>query len=134
MGWTCIPDVDNSSSSGDTNQFAAPSVQLPTDKWLCKKMDKHWLKDIHQGHQRPVAIQTRPDDSEWSPPRGLPSNMQQVASTADRPICYKVQQQVDPVCVNQYQTPWLGQSTHSACLRRIWIHMPSHQWPSLGKW
>ena len=38
----------NSTSSADDNPFAAPkqqplgkiSVKLPTDEWLCKKMDK----------------------------------------------------------------------------------------------
>ena len=48
MGWTHIPDVDNSSSSAVDNPFAAPkqqplgkiSVKLPTDEWLYRKMDK----------------------------------------------------------------------------------------------
>ena len=46
MGWTHIPDVDNSST--DDNPFQAPkqqplgriSVKLPTDEWLCRKMNK----------------------------------------------------------------------------------------------
>ena len=48
MGWTHIPEMDNSSSSADNNPFRAPkqqplgqiSVKLPTDEWLCWKMDK----------------------------------------------------------------------------------------------
>ena len=48
MGWTHILDVDNSSSSADDNPFAASkqqplgriSVKLPTDEWLCRRMDK----------------------------------------------------------------------------------------------
>ena len=44
MGWTHIPDMDTSSSSADDNPFQAPvsriSVMLPTDEWLCRKMDK----------------------------------------------------------------------------------------------
>ena len=47
-GLANIPDMDNSSSSADGNPFTAPkqrplgkiSPKLPTDKWLCKKMDK----------------------------------------------------------------------------------------------
>ena len=34
-----------------------------------------------------------------SPSRGLPNNMQQVASASNRPICHKVQQQVASFCV-----------------------------------
>ena len=48
MGWTHITEMDNSSSSADDNLFKAPkqqplgqiSVKLPTDEWLCRKMDK----------------------------------------------------------------------------------------------
>ena len=48
MGWTHVPDMDTFSSSADDNPFQAPkqqppgriSVKLPTDEWLCKKMDK----------------------------------------------------------------------------------------------
>ena len=46
MGWTHIQDNDTSSSSADDNPFQAPkqqplgSVKLPTDEWLCQKMDK----------------------------------------------------------------------------------------------
>ena len=35
---------------------------------------------------------------------------------------------------HQYQTPWPGQWTHSACHGRIWTHTPSHQQPSWAKW
>ena len=48
MSWTRITEMDNSSSSADDNLFQAPkqqplgqiSVKLPTDEWLCRKMDK----------------------------------------------------------------------------------------------
>ena len=48
MGWTHIPDMDNLSSSADDNPFQAPkqqplsriSVKLPSDEWMCQKMDK----------------------------------------------------------------------------------------------
>ena len=48
MGWSHIPDVDSALASSEDNPFAAPkqqpagkiSVQLPTDEWLCHKMDR----------------------------------------------------------------------------------------------
>ena len=48
MGWTHIPDIDTTTSTGDDNPFAGPeaqpagkmSVLMPTDEWLCKKMAK----------------------------------------------------------------------------------------------
>ena len=47
MGWTHIPDIDNQTSSAEDNPFTAPkqqpvgkvSVNLPTEDWLCRKMD-----------------------------------------------------------------------------------------------
>ena len=47
MGWTHIPDLDNHTASADDNPFAAPkqqpvgqvSVNLPTDDWICRKMN-----------------------------------------------------------------------------------------------
>ena len=47
MGWTHIPEVDSALSSSEDNPFAAPkqqpagktNVNLPTDDWLCRKMD-----------------------------------------------------------------------------------------------
>ena len=46
MGWTRIPDMGNSSFSGDDNPFTAPkqqppgkiSVKLPINEWLCEKI------------------------------------------------------------------------------------------------
>ena len=46
MGWSRIPDFDNSSSADDS-PFTVPkqhstgtiSVNLPTDEWLCKTLD-----------------------------------------------------------------------------------------------
>ena len=48
MGWTHIPEVDSALSSSEDNTFAVPkqqpagktSVTLPTDDWLCRKMDR----------------------------------------------------------------------------------------------
>ena len=47
MGWTHIPDMDTHTSSAEKNPFAAAkqqpvgkvSVTLPTDNWLCRKID-----------------------------------------------------------------------------------------------
>ena len=47
MGWTCIPDMDSAASRAEDNPFAAPkqqpagkiSVNIPTDYWLCCKID-----------------------------------------------------------------------------------------------
>ena len=57
MGWTRIPDIDNQTSSAEDNPFVAPKqhpvgkviVTLPTDDWLCRKMDGLNLthKDTH---------------------------------------------------------------------------------------
>ena len=48
MNWNHIPDLDTTLASAEDNPFAAPkiqpagkiSVQLPTDDWLCRKMDR----------------------------------------------------------------------------------------------
>ena len=48
MGWSHIPDVDSALLSSEDNPFAAPkqqpagkvSVNLPTDDWHCRKMDR----------------------------------------------------------------------------------------------
>ena len=58
-------------------------------------------------HSRPTecvsrqAIQARPDHSDIvvSPPRGLPSDMQQVAPASNKPFCNKVQKQTGSICV-----------------------------------
>ena len=47
MGWTHVPDMDSSNPSDD-NPFAGPkapvpnkvSVQMPTEEWLCKKLNR----------------------------------------------------------------------------------------------
>ena len=47
MGWKHIPDMDTHISSAEDNPFTAKkqhpvgkvSVTLPTDDWLCRKMD-----------------------------------------------------------------------------------------------
>ena len=46
MGWTHITDIDSTAGTSDDNPFAGPklqipgkvSVQLPTDRWLCRKL------------------------------------------------------------------------------------------------
>ena len=48
MDWSHIPDIDSTSSNAEDNRFSAPkqqpagkiSVNLPTDDWLCRKMDR----------------------------------------------------------------------------------------------
>ena len=48
VGWTHIPDINSSAATSDDNPFAGPklqipgkvSVQLPTDEWLCRKLNK----------------------------------------------------------------------------------------------
>ena len=93
-------------------------------------------------HPRPAecgsrqAIQARPDHSVIvvSPSKGLPVNMQQVVLASKISICNEVQQQVYLSLFHQYRIPWHGQWTHSACHGKIWMHMPSHQWPFWAKW
>ena len=46
MGWTHIPEVDNSTATAEDNPFAGPkamtpgkvSIKMPTEEWLCKKL------------------------------------------------------------------------------------------------
>ena len=48
MGWTQIPDIESTPSTGEDNLFLGlcsqpagkVSVRLPTDDWLCNKMAK----------------------------------------------------------------------------------------------
>ena len=48
MGWSHIPEVDNTTATSDDNPFAGPktvtpgkvSVRMPTEEWLCKKLGK----------------------------------------------------------------------------------------------
>ena len=48
MGWTHIPEADNTASRSEDNPFAGPksqptgkvSVTMPTDEWLCNKFGK----------------------------------------------------------------------------------------------
>ena len=48
MGWSDIPDLDNTTTASDDNPFSGPkattpgkvSVQMPTEDWLCKKIGK----------------------------------------------------------------------------------------------
>ena len=48
MGWSHIPEVDNTTATSDDNPFAGPktvtpgkvSVKMPTEEWLCKKLGK----------------------------------------------------------------------------------------------
>ena len=56
------------------------------------------------------TIQARSDhpDRVVSPSRGLPDNMQQVASAWNRPICHEVQQQLTSICVTSTGSPGLS--------------------------
>ena len=48
MGWSHVPDIDSSTNTSEDNPFAGPktpvpgmvSVQIPTEDWLCKKLQK----------------------------------------------------------------------------------------------
>ena len=60
MDWKYIPNVDNSSSSADDNPKQQPvgqiSVNLPTDDWLWKKMERLNLTLVKDPEpQKPVA-------------------------------------------------------------------------------
>ena len=54
------------------------------------------------------AMQIRPDNSDGmvSPPRGVSSNLQQVAPSPDRPLYNKIQ--TSPVCATSTRLPGLG--------------------------
>ena len=51
MGWTHIPDIDSSAATSEENPFAVPKLQTPgkmlvqltTDEWLCRKLNKRNL-------------------------------------------------------------------------------------------
>ena len=78
----------------------------------------------------PYVIQFTKMIGRWfSPSKGLPGNMQQVAPTPNRPLCNEVQQQANQICVTSARPPGLA-----ACQGKIWTHMPSHQQPSCTKW
>ena len=48
MGWSHVPDIDSSANTSEDNPFAGPktpvpgqvSVQMSTEDWLCKKLQK----------------------------------------------------------------------------------------------
>ena len=48
MGWSHLPDIDSATNTSEDNPFAGPktpvigkvSVQMPTEDWLCKKLQK----------------------------------------------------------------------------------------------
>ena len=48
MGWSHVPDIDSATNTSEDNPFAGPktpvpgkvSVQMPTEDWLCKKLEK----------------------------------------------------------------------------------------------
>ena len=48
MGWSHIPEMDSAASTSDNNPFAGPKtvapgkvlVKMPTEDWLCRKLDK----------------------------------------------------------------------------------------------
>ena len=95
-------------------------------------------------HSRPAergsrqAIQTRPDHQNRvvSPSRGLPNNMQQVAPASSRPICHKVQQQVNSVCVTSTRSPGYSSGCTQSAMGgsgRICLPTSSHLGQSGGE-
>ena len=56
IGWSHIPDLDNTGSAAEDNPFAGPksqptakvSVYMPADDWLCNNMKKLTLHPTHQ--------------------------------------------------------------------------------------
>ena len=81
------------------------------------------------------VIQAGPDHSNRMipSPRGFPSDLQQMAPTTDRPVCYEVQQQVASLCVSNTGSPGRGigctQSTMGGYGR---IRLPSDSHPGQG--
>ena len=82
MGWSHIPEVDNTTATSDDNPFAGPktvtpgkvSVRMPTEEWLCKKLGKLNLT-LAEGYPsrgseagglaKDVFIQTPRSQSKW---------------------------------------------------------------------
>ena len=116
-------------SSYSHRQYHSSCLYINKEVWpsVCPSVENTDLVYQQTGysqsptHNRPSecgsrqAIQARPDHSNRvvSPSGGLPSNMQQVAPTSNRPFCDKVQQQTSPVCVTSPGLPRPGQSMHS---------------------
>ena len=82
IGWSHIPDVDSALSSSEDNPFAAPKqqptgkiiVNLPTDDWLCRKMDRLNVTLTHgypsrsseaQGLQRDQFVKPAKSQVKW---------------------------------------------------------------------
>ena len=82
MDWKFIPDVDTATSDSNNNPFAGSkqqpvgkiSVNLPTDDWLCQKMDQLKLTLIEgypsrsleaSGLQRDQYVKTGKPESKW---------------------------------------------------------------------
>ena len=69
MGWSHVPDVDSSNPSDD-NLFACPkvpapskvSVQIPTEEWLCKKLNKLNLTLVEGYPSRTAEASSLPMD------------------------------------------------------------------------
>ena len=114
---------------------------------LCSTVENHNL--VHQEtsdsqdttHPRPAecssrqAIQAGPNHSDGmvSPPRGVPSDLQQIAPATNRPICYEVQQQATFLCVPSTGSPGHGSGcTQSAMGGYGRIHLPTNSHPGQG--
>ena len=71
MGWSNIPELDNTTNTSDDNPFAGPktahpskvSVKMPTEDWLCRKLAKLNLTLVEGYHTR------------GSEPGGLPKDV-----------------------------------------------------------
>ena len=76
MGWTRVPDMDSSNPSDD-NPFAGPkapvpnkvSVQMPTEDWLCKKLNKLNLTLVEGYPSRTAEAGSLPMDQFLKPAR-----------------------------------------------------------------
>ena len=76
MGWSHVPEVDSSNPS-DNNPFAGPKapvpnrvlVHMPTEEWLCKKLNKLNLTLIERYPSRSAEAGHLPMDSFLKPAR-----------------------------------------------------------------
>ena len=123
MGWHQIPEYEN--SSADANPFAGPKLQsickiavnLPTDKWLCKKLEKLSLTLVEGypsrsldagGLQSDQFMKTSRSQSKWyglhmstrtpkailcpSSAMNQPSSPLLIAALRDHPACHLTRQ------------------------------------------
>ena len=76
MGWSHVPDVENSNPSDD-NPFAGPktpapskvSVQMPTEEWRCKKLSRLNINLVEGYPSKTAYAGSLPMDHFLRPPR-----------------------------------------------------------------